>query len=243
MRHPHLLLTFSALLTSISSLLAQTPKENAPNEAAPEVSPFVQRLLNFDSNQDGKLTKDELPARMQTVLSKHDKNEDGLLDSQELQAMASQLGQPAGRSNSGRSNSGRSNSGRSNSGRSNSGRSNSGRSNSGRSAAGRRPSEQGTNDAAGPGSGLSPAQIVQEAMTFDIDKDGKLSREELLKFAEVFAQRTSRERPPEPQQTRPSRGRSGRGAAGSQRGSGPNPRSQPENRPGSSRSRQRPEAE
>lgn len=44
----------------------------------------VERIFGFDANQDGKLTADELPERMKSLLERADANKDGVLDRQEV---------------------------------------------------------------------------------------------------------------------------------------------------------------
>jgi hypothetical protein len=54
---------------------------------------IVERLMSFDKNNDGKLTKDELPERMQDLIAKGDTNKDGVLDKDEVKALAAKLQQ------------------------------------------------------------------------------------------------------------------------------------------------------
>ncbi len=49
---------------------------------------IVDRLLSFDKNNDGKLTKDELPERMQDLIARGDTNKDGALDKEEIRKLA-----------------------------------------------------------------------------------------------------------------------------------------------------------
>jgi hypothetical protein len=53
---------------------------------------IVERLMAFDKNKDGKVTKDELPERMQGLIAKGDTNKDGALDKDEIRKMANTLG-------------------------------------------------------------------------------------------------------------------------------------------------------
>lgn len=53
---------------------------------------MVARLMAFDKNEDGKLTKDELPERMQSLLARADENEDGALTKEELLKLAEREG-------------------------------------------------------------------------------------------------------------------------------------------------------
>jgi hypothetical protein len=51
----------------------------------------VERILSFDKNGDGKVTRDELPERMQYLIEKGDTNKDGALDREEIKALAAEL--------------------------------------------------------------------------------------------------------------------------------------------------------
>jgi len=54
----------------------------APGEVQP--GEMVNTLLSFDSNKDGKLSKEELPERMQGIFGRADADKDGLLTREEL---------------------------------------------------------------------------------------------------------------------------------------------------------------
>jgi Ca2+-binding EF-hand superfamily protein len=49
---------------------------------------MVTRLMAMDANKDGKLSKDEVPERLQSMMARGDKNEDGALDKDEIMAIA-----------------------------------------------------------------------------------------------------------------------------------------------------------
>ena len=73
-----------------------------PGQGGPGGGITVERLLQNDKNKDGKLTKDELPERMQRALQFADANKDGALDKNELKKLVerikrSQGGRPEGR--------------------------------------------------------------------------------------------------------------------------------------------------
>jgi hypothetical protein len=55
------------------------------------VDQVVERLLSFDKDKDGKITKGELPERMQDLIAKGDTNKDGALDKDEIKALAAKL--------------------------------------------------------------------------------------------------------------------------------------------------------
>jgi hypothetical protein len=52
---------------------------------------IVERILSFDKNKDGKVTKDELPERMQYLIEKGDTNKDGALDRDEIKKLAAEM--------------------------------------------------------------------------------------------------------------------------------------------------------
>ena len=53
---------------------------------------IVERLMTFDKNKDGNLTKDELPERLQNLIEKGDLNKDGALDKDEIRKRAATPG-------------------------------------------------------------------------------------------------------------------------------------------------------
>ena len=53
---------------------------------------LATRLMEFDADKDGKLTSDELPARMQGMLTRGDADKDGKLTREEILAMAAAEG-------------------------------------------------------------------------------------------------------------------------------------------------------
>jgi hypothetical protein len=87
---------FAGLLLAGASL-AQPPglKEGHPKEitrATPlGVADVVERIMAFDKNKDGKVTKDELPDRMHHLLEQGDGNKDGALDKDEIGKLATRL--------------------------------------------------------------------------------------------------------------------------------------------------------
>ena len=60
-----------------------------------DVEEMVKMLMAFDANADGKLTRDELPARFQGIFDRGDENKDGFLTPDEIRKVASaQAGPP-----------------------------------------------------------------------------------------------------------------------------------------------------
>jgi Ca2+-binding EF-hand superfamily protein len=45
-------------------------------------------MMEFDENEDGKLSQDELPERFQSMMTRADRDNDGLLTKEELTTMA-----------------------------------------------------------------------------------------------------------------------------------------------------------
>jgi EF hand len=95
MRRPQLLLmpAVLAVLILAGTDVAQAPdqKQEPPWElarAAPlSVDDVVERLMAFDQNRDGKVTRDELPERMQFLIELGDTNKDGALDRDEIKQL------------------------------------------------------------------------------------------------------------------------------------------------------------
>jgi hypothetical protein len=51
------------------------------------VDEMVERIMAFDKNKDGKVTRDELPERMQFLIELGDTNKDGALDRDEIKKL------------------------------------------------------------------------------------------------------------------------------------------------------------
>ena len=89
-------LTAALLLTGAA--VAQAPDQKAESarqfSRGPRlpgglgVDDVVARLMAFDKNKDGKITRDELPERMQFLIDLGDTNKDGALDRDEIKKLA-----------------------------------------------------------------------------------------------------------------------------------------------------------
>jgi hypothetical protein len=55
--------------------------------APPARSPHAERLMYFDGNADHRISRDELPERMQGLVARGDRNADAALDSSEIRAL------------------------------------------------------------------------------------------------------------------------------------------------------------
>jgi hypothetical protein len=55
------------------------------------VDDIVDWIMSFDKDKKGKVTKDDLPERMQYLIEKGDTNKDGALDRDEVRALAAKL--------------------------------------------------------------------------------------------------------------------------------------------------------
>ncbi|ADV82183.1 EF-hand domain-containing protein [Terriglobus saanensis] len=91
---PTALLTLDANHDGIFSAEEYSPKEPVGG-ATPDEQ--VQRLMAFDKNGDGELTRDELPERMQRLMDRADTDHNGRLTATEIRAMASSQTAPTGR--------------------------------------------------------------------------------------------------------------------------------------------------
>ena len=89
-----LLLTVSASAQPPARPQGQQAQGQQPQQRT--AAAFVDRLRALDANQDGKITKDELPERMQSILTRVDTNKDNAIDEKELQALEDRFTQRAG---------------------------------------------------------------------------------------------------------------------------------------------------
>jgi hypothetical protein len=56
------------------------------------VEDIVERIMSFDKNGDGKVTRDELPERLHGLITRGDLNKDGALDRDEIRKLATAPG-------------------------------------------------------------------------------------------------------------------------------------------------------
>jgi hypothetical protein len=63
-------------------------------QAPISVDDIVARIMSFDKNKDGKITRDELPERMHHLIAQGDTNKDGALDKDEIKKLATKLATP-----------------------------------------------------------------------------------------------------------------------------------------------------
>ena len=92
------LLTTGAMVIGVAAAAAQAPgprravliTEGPPASfAVPGRSPaaVIERLRSFDANADDRISRDELPERMQGLVARGDKDADDALDSDEIRAL------------------------------------------------------------------------------------------------------------------------------------------------------------
>jgi hypothetical protein len=67
------------------------PSRGLGRPAPISVDDIVERIMAFDKNKDGKVTKDELPERMHHLIKLGDTNKDGALDKDEIKKLAAKL--------------------------------------------------------------------------------------------------------------------------------------------------------
>ena len=86
-------LALMAALALAGTAVAQPPdqKQELPRKLALpapiSVDDMVERIMAFDKNKDGKVTRDELPERMQFLIELGDTNKDGALDRDEIKKL------------------------------------------------------------------------------------------------------------------------------------------------------------
>lgn len=142
---------------------------------------MANRLMEFDADKDGELSKTELPERMQGLLERGDTNENGTLSRDEIVEMSQGGGGFGGGFGGGGSR----------------------RGGFGRGEGG--GFGRGEGGDRGRGGFGDPGDFVDRMMELDADKDGKLSREELSKM-QFPSFGGGRGRPGE-EDSRPERGR------------------------------------
>jgi hypothetical protein len=92
------LLTTGAMLIGVAAAAAQAPGPRkaflvrdvrSGGFAGPMSSPaaVIERLESFDGNGDHRISRDELPERMQGLVARGDRNADAALDSEEIRSL------------------------------------------------------------------------------------------------------------------------------------------------------------
>ena len=61
------------------------PVPLAPRAKSPHA--VIERLMSFDGNADHRISRDELPERMQGLVARGDRNADAALDSEEIRSL------------------------------------------------------------------------------------------------------------------------------------------------------------
>ena len=93
------ILTAGAILMMVGAAAAQAPEGVRPAVLIPTTAPppppgtarsplaVRERLLSFDADKDLRISRDELPERMQGLIARGDKNANGVLDFEEMHAL------------------------------------------------------------------------------------------------------------------------------------------------------------
>ena len=141
--------------------------------------PHDQLREALDADHDHQLSAEEIKNATAAIFSL-DTNNDGMLTDDEFRPPMPPGG-PEGRGPEGRGPEGRGPEGRGP---------------EGRGPEGRGPEGRGPEGRGAPGGPPSPERLVERAMTFDTDGDGKLDKNELTKFAEEMMNRMRPGGPP-----------------------------------------------
>ena len=78
------LATLLVTLAASTTVIAQPPGGGRGPGSGPDA--MLERILSFDDNEDGKLSKEEIPERLQSMFARADKNKDGQLTKEEIRA-------------------------------------------------------------------------------------------------------------------------------------------------------------
>ena len=92
------LLTTGAPLIWVGAVAAQAPsprpavlitevRRGPLEDPARSPAAMVERLESFDANRDERISRDELPERMQGLVARGDRNADAVLDREEIRAL------------------------------------------------------------------------------------------------------------------------------------------------------------
>ncbi|MBT4844221.1 MAG: hypothetical protein HON92_02205 [Planctomycetaceae bacterium] len=154
------ILTIAALLAATAQTVsAQQPERPQGQQAQrPQGGPadFIERIKGFDQNNDGKITKDEMPERMQAMIERLDTNKDGAIDNKELAALKDRLAQ-GGQGQQGQRPQGQRPEGQQ----------------------GQRPQGQRPEGQQGQRPQFNPADMIKRIKESDKNKDGKITKDEL----------------------------------------------------------------
>jgi len=98
-----LMLALGGAITVMSLATAQPPDRKTAKDSDKakdrdwSTHPIVKRMMAFDKNKDGKLTKDEVTdTRLHRLFDRADKNKDGVVTKDELIALAREMDSAAG---------------------------------------------------------------------------------------------------------------------------------------------------
>ena len=163
------------------------------------VGGFVTRLRAMDANKDGKISKDELPERMQSILTRVDTNKDDAIDEKELKALEARFAGNAGDRPQGQRPQGDRPQGQRPQGDrpqgqrpqrpdgfgAPGGNNPQGQRPPGFDGQGGRPGQGGQGGQAGARTGLPPLPIF---MVLDRDRNGEISKEEIANAAKALTQ-------------------------------------------------------
>jgi len=173
-------LTIAALLVATAQTVsAQQPERPQGQQTQrPQGGPadFIERIKGFDQNNDGKITKDEMPERMQAMIERLDTNKDGAIDNKELDALKDRLAQ-GGQGQQGQRPQGQRPEGQQ--GQRPEGQRPEGQRPQGQRPEGQRPEGQRPQGQQGQRPQFNPADMIKRIKDSDKNNDGKITKDEL----------------------------------------------------------------
>lgn len=75
------------------------PRQGGPGNSENNTNTLVDRIMKYDENGDGKLSKDEVTGRLSSIFNRADKNKDGIATRDELTEALGSAGRQRGQRN------------------------------------------------------------------------------------------------------------------------------------------------
>src|SRR4051794_38219049 len=92
-----LLLTIGGFVLAAAAIMTVASAQPGGKGKTESADEFIAKMLAFDKNKDGKLTKEELiDTRLHSLFDRADANKDGVVTREELEALFAKESLPAG---------------------------------------------------------------------------------------------------------------------------------------------------